>query len=275
MTPQSQLELLKRPEHFFRGDLSGPFQSLFDSVEYVWDGLDRLQTVLQSAIEKSDATKLTLPDCFQMKTIDNREGYTEKVIYVTETFQANTGLVIPDAQMMIGKGTVFEPSALIKPPLIVGSYSEIRQAAYIRGGALIGDHCTVGHATEVKTAVFMDHTEAGHFAYVGDSLLGRCVNLGAGTKLANLPFRTLKQKEEQRFDPFDVNVDGRRMHTGKAKLGAILGDGVETGCNSTIAPGTVIDCDSWVYPCIFVKGGFYPRGSIVKTSAQIQQFPRR
>ena len=100
----------------------------------------------------------------------------------------------------------------------------MRQGAYIRGNVLIGEHCVVGHATEIKSSVLLGDSKAGHFAYIGDSILGR-VNLGAGTKLANLKITG---------SPIVITVAGKEYHTGLKKFGAILGDGVETGCNSVL-----------------------------------------
>src|SRR5690625_2885062 len=94
-------------------------------------------------------------------------------------------LINPE-MISIGKGTVVEAGAYIKGPCISGENCEIRHGAYIRGKLIMGNGCVIGHATEVKNTVFFDKAKAGHFAYVGDSILGNRVNLGAGTKCANL-----------------------------------------------------------------------------------------
>ncbi|MCD4652976.1 glucose-1-phosphate thymidylyltransferase [bacterium] len=262
------------PESFFKLNGGSIFKRLFEGVEFVWEGLDRLFVITEEYFLQKNQQD-DLPAEFEYKEWINREGWHEKMLFVKSAFQADKDLFIPQYDLAIGKDTVFEPTVLIKPPLIVGRCTEIRQGAYIRGGVMIGAHCTIGHATEVKTAVFMDHTEAGHFAYVGDSILGRCVNLGAGTKLANLPFRTLEQKEKVIFEPFDLKIGGHKYYTGKSKLGAILADGVETGCNSTLAPGTLVGSDSWIFPCIFVKGGYYPPRSLLKSDSKIKCLHRR
>ena len=85
----------------------------------------------------------------------------------------------------IGEGTVVEPGAYSQGPAIIGKHREMRHAAYVRGLVVIGDGCVIGHATEIKSAIVLDGAKAGHFAYIGDSILGNNVNLGAGTKLAN------------------------------------------------------------------------------------------
>ena len=86
----------------------------------------------------------------------------------------------------LGEGSVIEPGAYVKGPCWIGRNVEVRHGAYVRGQVIVGDGAVIGHATEVKGSIFLPGAKAGHFAYVGDSVLGRDVNLGAGTKLANL-----------------------------------------------------------------------------------------
>ena len=144
------------------------------------------------------------------------------------------GVILKGKQIRIGKGVLIEPGAYIKSPTIIGDQTEIRHGAYIRGHCLIGENCVVGHVTEVKHTIFMNGAKAGHFAYLGDSILGNQVNLGAGTKLANL-----------RFIKGEVIISSPEgpVKTGLRKLGAILGDNVQTGCNSVTNPGTPVPVD--------------------------------
>lgn len=164
------------------------------------------------------------------------------------------GAYLFDDQVILGPGTVVEPGALLKGPVVIGKNSEVRQGAYIRGDCLVGDGCVVGHATEAKGSIFLKGAKAGHFAYIGDSILGQDVNLGAGTKLANL-----------KMIPGTVSVAaaGKRHDTGRRKIGAILGDKTETGCNSVTSPGTLMGPRSVVYPAIAVPGGYYPGRTII------------
>jgi NDP-sugar pyrophosphorylase family protein len=168
-------------------------------------------------------------------------------------------------KIFIGRGTVVEPGAFIRGPAIIGRNCEIRQGAYIRGQALVGDGCVVGHTTEMKNSVMLDGAKAGHFAYIGDSVLGREVNLGAGTKLANLKINN---------SPVTVRHEGEAHRTGLRKFGAILGDGVELGCNSVSSPGTIIGPQSLVYPNTSVAG-VVPALSIVKLKQNQEIHPRR
>ena len=165
------------------------------------------------------------------------------------------GAVLMGEGIQIGRGVLVEPGALIKGPALIGDCTEIRQAAYLRGHCLLGKRCVVGHATEVKHSVFLDDAKAGHFAYLGDSILGVEVNLGAGTKCANLRFLAGNVM---------VTVDGRRMDSGLRKFGAILGDRVQTGCNSVTSPGTVLGPDSLLMPNATAASGVHPAKSLLR-----------
>jgi NDP-sugar pyrophosphorylase family protein len=148
------------PEDFF--DLSlFEHRELFDGLEFVWQVLPRIEDYLGRVI-----------------------GHTVQP-RIHGRIEEGATLVNKDA-IFIGEGTVVESGAYIAGPAIIGKACEIRQGAYIRGGVVIGDSCVVGHASELKTAVMLNGSHAPHFDYVGDSVLGNRVNLGAGTKLSNL-----------------------------------------------------------------------------------------
>lgn len=159
----------------------------------------------------------------------------------------------------IEEGAVVEPGAYINGPCFIGKGSVIRHGAYLRGNVLVGDECVIGHDTEVKNAIFLDQAHAAHFAYVGDSIIGNNVNLGAGTKCANLKFNKGNVK---------IAFEGKTIDTGTRKLGAILGDGVQTGCNSVTNPGTFMGKNACSYPCVNVSG-VIPAGAAVKNSGKV------
>ncbi len=165
------------------------------------------------------------------------------------------GAYLFNDNIIIGAGTVVEPGALIKGPTVLGENTEVRQGAYLRGNCLIGSGCIVGHTTEVKDSIMLNKSIAGHFAYIGDSILGIDVNLGAGTKLSNT-----------KMIPGTVRivVDRKYHNTHRRKLGAILGDRSKTGCNSVTSPGTLMEPGSIVYSGVFVNDGYYPEGSYCK-----------
>jgi NDP-sugar pyrophosphorylase family protein len=150
----------------------------------------------------------------------------------------------------------------VQGPAIIGPGAVVRHGAYLRGYVLAGEGAILGHATEVKNAVFLPLASAGHFAYVGDSILGNRVNLGAGTKLANF-----------RVFPGNVNVttpDGQLLATGMLKLGAILGDDVQIGCNAVTAPGTIVGRGSRIYSLASVKGTI-PAQTLVSYKPDLRQ----
>lgn len=206
----------------------------------VWHQGELIATDL--AIEHGDATKGKLIVRHQ-----NKELPGAAVIMA--------GAVLLGAAIEIGPGVLIEPGAYVKGPVIIGERTEIRQGAYIRGTCLFGARCVVGHVTETKNAIFLDDAKAGHFAYLGDSILGNRVNLGAGTKLANL-----------RFLGGEVSVRTAQGHvaTGLRKLGAILGDDVQTGCNSVTNPGTLMAPKSLLMPNTTAPSGYHPKGSVLR-----------
>lgn len=187
---------------------------------------------------------------------------TMKLGKIEGTVQEGAYLIRPE-EISIGKGTVVEPGAYIQGPCIIGENCQIRHGAYIRGDVITGNKCVIGHATEVKNSLLLDGAQAGHFAYIGDSILGNHVNLGAGTKCANL-----------RFDNHHVSVvwEGRRIDSGLRKFGAILADHVQTGCNSVTNPGTLMGKGSFLAPCTSVKG-VIPKHTLVKAAEnEIQEW---
>ncbi|MBA2368406.1 MAG: UDP-N-acetylglucosamine diphosphorylase [Candidatus Protochlamydia sp.] len=163
----------------------------------------------------------------------------------------------------IGEGTIVEPGAYIQGPCWIGKNCQIRHGAYIRGNVITGNDCVIGHDTEVKNSLFLDNAHAAHFAYVGDSILGREVNLGAGTKCAN--FRLDHQS-------VPVYYKEERITTSLRKLGAILGDKSQIGCNSVINPGTLIGQEVLCYPCLNL-GGWIPSRSVIKPKTGFKIIP--
>lgn len=249
--------------YYFKDLVIDEFPMLMEPDELVWNCLDRLEAFILGYLNRFKPVQ-KIPDQLKFWERNGLGGGKEKTVFVAEGFETSEPLAIPQWGIYLASGVVLEPGAMLKGPLMIGAHSEIRQCAYLRGNVLVGAHCTVGHTTEVKNSIFMGHSEAGHFAYVGDSILGKYVNLGAGTKLANLPFRTLDNKKNIAFPPLSFKIMDHPLHLSRGKLGAILGDGVETGCNTSISPCTFLGPDSWVYPCLSIPKGFYPQKSLIK-----------
>ncbi|MBA3007238.1 MAG: hypothetical protein KKB91_09715 [Proteobacteria bacterium] len=263
------------PHSFF--DLSefshGP---LFFEKEYVWTALTRLKEYMNGYVYPQLTSPL-LPEGEPLtRTVVLHEGEILsatglQIIYGDTTKQLlrvssdgrelsgatviMAGVVLMGKQIALGRGVLVESGALIKSPAIIGDYTEIRQGAYLRGYCLTGSHCVIGHTTEVKHSIFLDHAKAGHFAYLGDSILGRDVNLGAGTKFANL-----------RFLPGNVVIRTSEgsIDTGRRKFGAILGDQAQTGCNSVTSPGTLIGKEGILMPNTTAPSGYHPPRTILR-----------
>lgn len=141
------------------------------------------------------------------------------------------------------------PRAVIQGPAWIGKGTEIRPNAYIRGNVIVGENCVLGNSCEFKNCLLLNGVQAPHFNYVGDSILGNKSHLGAGVILANL---RLDQKEVWVITP-----DGRKP-SGLRKMGALLGDGAEVGCNAVLQPGTILDRRSVVMPTLAFGGYLEP-----------------
>ena len=157
-------------------------------------------------------------------------------------------------EVWVHKTAKVAPTALIQGPTVIGAGTEVRHCAFIRGSALVGEGCVVGNSTEIKNAVIFDGVQIPHYNYVGDSILGFRSHMGAGVVASNF-----------RSDKGNVNVhDGNEtIETGLRKLGAILGDGSDVGCNSVLCPGSVVGRDCIIYPLSRVRG-YLPERSIFK-----------
>ena len=156
--------------------------------------------------------------------------------------------------------TVFE-SAYLHGPAIIGPGTEVRQCAFVRGNALVGADCVVGNSTELKNVILFDGVQVPHYNYVGDSILGYKAHMGAGSITSNI-----------KSDKTNVcfHAGGEQIETGLRKIGAMLGDHVEIGCNSVLNPGTVVGRETTIYPLSMVRG-FVPPHSIYKHAGEIAE----
>ena len=150
-------------------------------------------------------------------------------------------------------------SAHIGSAIIIGAGAEVRHCAYIRGSALVGAGAVVGNSTELKNVILFDRVQLPHYNYVGDSILGYRAHMGAGAITSNV-------KNDHSL--VTVRIGDERIDTGLFKFGAILGDGVEIGCNSVLNPGSVVGAGAAVYPLSSVRGCI-PAGSIYKRQGEI------
>lgn len=150
-------------------------------------------------------------------------------------------------------------SAYIGGPCIIGAGTEVRHCAFIRGSALIGKDCVVGNSTELKNVILFDKVQVPHYNYVGDSILGYCSHMGAGSVTSNV-------KSDKRN--IVIHFDREETETGLHKTGAFLGDYAEIGCGSVLNPGTVIGAHSNIYPLSSVRGTVNA-GSIYKKQGEV------
>lgn len=165
----------------------------------------------------------------------------------------------PAEDVWIAKDAKVFASAYIGGPCIIGHRTEVRQCAFIRGSALVGDDCVVGNSTELKNVILFDKVQVPHYNYVGDSILGYRSHMGAGSITSNV-------KSDKQL--VVIHSADEQIETGRKKVGAMLGDRVEVGCNSVLNPGTVIGRDSNVYPTSCVRGTI-PEKSIWKNNGTI------
>lgn len=161
----------------------------------------------------------------------------------------------------IAKSAKVAPTACLNGPLIVDEEAEIRHCAFVRGNAIVGKGAVVGNSTELKNVVLFNKVQVPHYNYVGDSVLGFKSHMGAGSITSNV-----------KSDKTLVTVKGKdiQIETGLKKMGAMLGDNVEVGCNSVLNPGTVIGRNSNIYPTSMVRG-VVPANSIYKTRTEIAE----
>ncbi len=197
--------------------------ALFEGLDYAWQALPRLAAYL-----------------------------AERVRDARDEAEIEPGALL-FGPLFLGAGTRVEAGAYVRGPAIFGPGCQIRSGAYVRGDVLAGRACVIGGSSELKTAILLDHANAPHHNYVGDSILGNDVNLGSGTKLANVKLGP---------GTIVVRCEGQRIDSGLRKLGAILGDGTKTGCNSVTNPGTVAGRGVRIHPVVNAGPGFLPPGSV-------------
>ncbi len=158
----------------------------------------------------------------------------------------------------VHKTAKIAPTAHLGAPCIIGPETEVRHCAFIRGSALVGAGCVVGNSVELKNVILFDSVQVPHYNYVGDSILGYKSHMGAGSITSNV-------KSDKTLVTIHTEPP---IETGIKKVGAMLGDYVEVGCNSVLNPGTVIGRHSNVYPTSCVRG-VIPANSIYKTGGEI------
>ncbi len=208
--------------------------SLFDSLGQPWEVLPRLADYLR----------------------DN--------LHPQQLGQAH-GQAVIEGDVFIGEGTVVEPGALIRGPVWIGRNCRIGHGATLRANVIVGDDCVVGHAAELKNSLLFNGCDVPHFNYVGDSVLGHRVHLGAGAMLSN--YRLIRGN-------VNVRLASGSMDSGLAKFGALIGDRTEIGCNTVLNPGAIIGRDCVLYPNVNFTG-VLPAKRLVKNKTELAVIEKR
>lgn len=235
-----------KPSDFF--EMSDPSVSaFFEEVDYVWEAVGRIQWHTERLTrEQNQVHGEVMPGAF----------VSERAVYIAE-------------------GARIEPGAYVLGPAYIGNGCVVRHGALVRENVIMFPGSVLGHASEAKNSVLLPRAHAPHFNYVGDSILGHRVNLGAGTKLSNLTVVSEKDRQTGMRPSVILEVDGKRYDTGLAKLGAIMGDDSQTGCNSVLNPGSLVGPRTLIYPNVSLRKGYYQPDSIIKLRQQLMQAPRR
>jgi len=212
------------------------FADLFREDEPAWEVIKRL----------SDYVALLFGNR-RVKRISSRvrKEYEEKFIIV-------------ERNVSIGQGTTICEFTSIKNDVVIGKNCLIGQNVLLRGPLILGDGCIIGYGGEVVASVFLPGAIAAHQNFVGHSILGRGVNLGAGAKTANW-----------KLDESEISVispEGR-IFTGLKKFGAVVGDGCSIGCNSVLNPGALLGKSCRVGPLVAVPNCFFPKGTVIRKEA--------
>ena len=204
---------------------------LFEGITYPWEALPKIHDFIISLGE-------TLP----------KDIYEERGEHI-----------------WVAKSAKVAPTACLNGPLIVDEEAEIRHCAFVRGNAIVGKGAVVGNSTELKNVVLFNKVQVPHYNYVGDSILGFKAHMGAGSITSNVKSdKTLVVvKGEGASTEGSISIE-----TGLKKMGAMLGDYVEVGCNSVLNPGTVVGRNTIIYPTSMVRG-VVPEGCIYKKATEI------
>ena len=186
------------------------------------------------------------------------KGIQKEIIRIGETLNKDEYAEI-SPQVWVHQSAKVAPTAYLGAPCIIGPDTEVRHCAFVRGSALVGVGCVVGNSTELKNVILFDGVQVPHYNYVGDSILGYKSHMGAGAVTSNV-------KSDKSL--VVVRSSEAAIETGLKKMGAMLGDLVEVGCNSVLNPGTVIGRESNIYPLSSVRG-VVPSRSIWKAGGVV------
>ena len=183
----------------------------------------------------------------------------EIILEISKTLNNDYQEISPN--VFVHKSVKIDKSATIIGPCLILENSEIRVNAYIRGNVIIGKNCVIGNSTELKNAILFDEVKVPHFNYIGDSLLGYKVHFGAGSLTSNVKSDELN---------VTLTINSEKIKTNRKKIGALVGDNVEIGCNTVLTPGSIIGKNTTIYPLVMVRGEI-PENKIVKATTMVDK----
>ena len=183
----------------------------------------------------------------------------EIIFEISKTLNNDYQEISPN--VFVHKSVKLDKSATIIGPCLILENSEIRVNAYIRGNVIIGKNCVIGNSTELKNAILFDEVKVPHFNYIGDSLLGYKVHFGAGSLTSNV-----KSDESN----VTLTINSEKIKTNRKKIGALVGDKVEIGCNAVLTPGSIIGKNTTIYSLVMVRGEI-PENKIVKSTTMVDK----
>lgn len=216
----------------------------------IFDAIKNVKRSKRGEYELTDAIS-ALNKKIQFCVHDISDYYWNDIGYPWDFIDANLFFLRQVGDIVIGKDSKVHKSAVLKKPVIIGDNCTIKNCSI--ESSVIGDGCTIGEFSIVKRSVVMNHSNAPHLNYVGDSVIGSNCNLGAGTVTANL-----------RFDkkPIKVMIKGKKVDSGRRKLGVIMGDNTQTGINSSLMPGVKVGPNSAVGPLVSLAEDLPPNKEI-------------
>ncbi|UCG24847.1 MAG: glucose-1-phosphate thymidylyltransferase [Chloroflexota bacterium] len=233
------------PNDFF--ELNDPLAAeLFDGCELVWQALSGLAA-----------------------QVDRLVGQGQTIL----------GDVSPGAHIgpnvYVAEGARVAPAAYVMGPAFISQGALVKHGAFVRENVIMMPGSILGHASEAKHSLLLAGACAPHFNYVGDSILGRNTNIGAGTKLSNLTLVSEKDASTGQRPTIKLVIDGQEYDTRLAKFGAVLGDKAQTGCNVVLNPGCIVGRNSLIYANTSLRKGYYPPDTVIKLRQSIEMDERR
>lgn len=225
-----------------------------------------------------DAVAAFFVDCGQVwEAIGKIKQHVERLVGNEQRLLGTVmaGAYMSQRPLYIAPDAIIEPGAYIHGPAYIGSGAVVRHGAFVRENVIMLSGSVLGHASEAKNSLFLPNAHAPHFNYVGDSILGQRVNLGAGTKLSNLGILSKKDIATGKRPSIQLTIDDQTYDTGLAKMGAILGDDTQTGCNAVLNPGCLVGQRTLIYGNLSLRKGYHPADSIIKLRQNVRRIERR